>query len=118
MLRRTLFALSLSALGLAPLAGGCASAPPKEEKPVVEEPAKPEDTTAVVPEAERWRATPPEAGAAPELEIPEIKQEKLKNGVVVMVSEQHALPLVDVRVALLAGFPPTDSSATTGASDT
>jgi len=99
MPRHTLIALSLAALF-----AGCAGAPPKEDpKPAAAEPAKPADTTTVVPEAERWRATPPEGTAAPKLEIPKVQQEQLKNGVLVMVSEQHELPLVDVRVALRAG---------------
>ena len=87
------------------LLGACSSAPPKPPAaPPPKAPPKPArvDPSAVA-EAERWRATPPRPGPSPAPVIPAIRQAKLKNGLTVLVSERHDLPLVDLRVALRAG---------------
>jgi predicted Zn-dependent peptidase len=53
--------------------------------------------------AEAWRATPPKAGAPPALNIPTFQKGTLPNGLTVMVSEQHQLPVMVVTVATAAG---------------
>ena len=88
------------------LFGACASSPPV--KPAAPPPAKVQPTPAkvdkfAVPQVERWRATPPKPGPSPKPVIPAIRRAKLPNGLTVLVSERHDLPLVDVRVALRAG---------------
>lgn len=53
--------------------------------------------------AESFRERPPAPGPAPELVIPKFQKETLPNGLTVIVSERHDLPLVALGVAFAAG---------------
>ena len=83
----------------------CPAAPPKPAAAPTTQPAsQPAPATQpAVPQAERWRATPPKPGPSQAPVIPAIQRARLRNGLTVLVSERHDLPLVDVRVALRAG---------------
>ncbi len=82
----------LLASALAFAVGACATAPaPKPETPEVP----------VDPEA--FRATAPEPGEVPELVTPKFQKVVLDNGLQVIVSERHDLPIVSVDVAFAAG---------------
>ncbi|MBI3181893.1 MAG: insulinase family protein [Myxococcales bacterium] len=75
---------------------------PRKTAPVAAEPPKPAPAEkAVDPEA--WRASPPKPGEAPALVTPAFKQVVLENGLTVIVSERHELPLVAAVVAVVAG---------------
>ncbi len=50
-----------------------------------------------------WRATAPGAGPASALKLPVPQQFKLANGLVVMLYEQHKLPVIAANLTLLAG---------------
>ena len=52
---------------------------------------------------EPWRAKAPEAGPASRLSLPVPTSFKLKNGLTVMLSEQHMLPVVVANMVVLAG---------------
>jgi predicted Zn-dependent peptidase len=84
--------VSLS-LALAALLGACASAPAP----------KPEATPAVPANPEAWRATPPRPGQPPALVTPKFEKAVLPNGLTVIVSERHDLPVVSLDVAFAAG---------------
>jgi len=56
-----------------------------------------------------WRKTQPKGGPAPEVKLPAPKQGKLKNGLPVIVVENHALPLVDAFLMVYAGAERTDA---------
>ncbi len=56
----------------------------------------------VVPD-EPWRQARPPAGAAPELALPATQRVELKNGLDVLVVEDHSLPVVTARVVVRAG---------------
>src|SRR5688500_1587870 len=75
---------------------GCATTPdaPAEAGPPVAEAAVPTDA---------FRAQPPKPGAPPKLAIPTFQKAVLTNGMTVIVSERHELPLVSVNVAFAAG---------------
>ncbi len=75
----------------AALATACASAQPLPDP--VETAAAPEE----------WRATQPEPGELAELVTPKFERFTLDNGLTVLVSERHELPLVSVNVAYRAG---------------
>lgn len=92
---RRLFSTVLLVLGIA-----CASTPP----PPKEAPA-PVAQVAEAPPApeESWRAQPPQPGEPPDLVTPRFQRAVLKNGLVVLVSERHELPLVSLNVAFAAG---------------
>lgn len=53
--------------------------------------------------AEAWRAQRPEPAEPVALQIPEFWSTKLDNGVTVLVTERHDLPIVSVDVALRSG---------------
>src|SRR3954467_769233 len=46
----------------------------------------------------------PALGGAPEVKFPEVQRVTLKNGLNVMLLERHSAPIVNVTVALDAGF--------------
>jgi zinc protease len=52
---------------------------------------------------EPFRARPPEPGSVRPLRVPSIRTTHLKNGITVLLAEQHALPLVDVAWVVDAG---------------
>ncbi len=56
----------------------------------------------------------PPLGAAPDLALPTVQRAQLKNGLKVMLMERHAVPLVNLTLALDAGAA-SDSVATAGA---
>lgn len=93
MKRRLLLAATLVAFSF-----GCATAQTAPEKP-----AAAETHAAEAKSAEAWRATPPAPGEPPELVTPTFQKKVLENGLVVLVSERHDLPLVSVNVAFAAG---------------
>jgi zinc protease len=83
------------------------------KKVVDDVPRSPENTDAdvkIVPEhsasfetAEAWRNTPPKPGPQPKLELPIPTQFTLANGLKVFLAEDHSLPLLAIRVQVLAG---------------
>jgi len=50
-----------------------------------------------------WRATPPEPGPAPKINLPEPSLARLNNGLKIQVVENHSLPILAVRFLTLAG---------------
>lgn len=89
-MRRNLpFAAVLTAIAF--LAAGCAAS---QTVP---------DAAEAVADPEAWRATPPTPGEPPELVTPKFERFALPNGLQVLVSERHELPIVSVGVALRAG---------------
>lgn len=52
---------------------------------------------------ESFRDKPPAPGPSPELVIPQFKKETLSNGMTLIVSERHDLPLVALSIAFSAG---------------
>lgn len=87
MMRRLLLVSTVCAFSAA-----CASSPKV---------ADPVEVAAV--DTEAWRATPPTPGEAPELVTPRFEKKVLENGLTVLVSERHDLPLVSVNLAFAAG---------------
>lgn len=72
--------------------GACASAP------------EPRPEAAVAPaDPEAWRAKAPAPGEPPELVTPKFEKAVLPNGLTVIVSERHDLPVVSLDVAFTAG---------------
>jgi len=57
----------------------------------------------------------PPLGAAPEIKFPEVQRAKLKNGLNVMLLERHSAPIVNVALAVDAGYA-SDTVAKSGAS--
>lgn len=55
------------------------------------------------PPVEPWRDARPAAGAPADPVLPTFQRAQLKNGLTVIVAEEHALPIVDMRVVVLAG---------------
>ncbi|MGQ0505627.1 MAG: M16 family metallopeptidase [Myxococcaceae bacterium] len=53
--------------------------------------------------AEAWRTSPPAPGQSPVLAVPKFSKSVLPNGLTVIVSEQHSLPLVGLAFASGAG---------------
>ena len=93
---------------------GCAGAPPTAKpipKPQADagtaDDAGPASEIDVAPEpvppAEAWRATAPKPGQAAAPLVPEVRRAVLPNGLTVLVSERHELPLVHVQMAVRAG---------------
>jgi zinc protease len=60
------------------------------------------------------RSILPALGSAPEIKFPEIQRATLKNGLNVMLIERHTAPIVNVTVAVDAGFA-SDTAAKAGA---
>jgi zinc protease len=56
-----------------------------------------------VPPKEPWRATRPPPGPAPELKLPTFQQAELRNGLTVLLVEDHALPTIHASVVVKAG---------------
>ncbi|WP_050724262.1 M16 family metallopeptidase [Vulgatibacter incomptus] len=75
------------------LASACATAP------VVQ----PDAATEAVADPEAWRDAPPAPGALADLVTPTFERFVLPNGLTVIVSERHELPLVSINVAFRAG---------------
>ncbi len=86
---------SLAALALA-LAAGCAT-PRKEAPPAAGQPS------AAPAAASVDRTKPPDAGAPPELRVPDQKKFKLSNGLAVRLVEYRRLPIVAVNLVVDAG---------------
>ena len=85
-------------LGL--FAGACATTPPAPTAPST----APTPAAAVAaPPDEPWRATAPAPQPAPPLTTPKFEKAVLKNGLTVLVSERHELPIVAIDVAFAAG---------------
>ena len=57
----------------------------------------------------------PPLGAPPEIKFPEVQRARLKNGLNVMLLERHSAPIVNVALAVDAGYA-SDSAAKAGAS--
>ena len=53
--------------------------------------------------SDAWRAQPPQPGEPAELVTPTFEKKVLENGLTILVSERHDLPLVSVNVAFSAG---------------
>ena len=97
MTRRILLVLPCTLI----LACGGAPKPAPQSQPA-SRPVVKADPNAV-PRVEQWRAKRPAQGPSAAPVIPTFQQAKLPNGLTVLVSERHDLPLVDVRVAMRAG---------------
>jgi zinc protease len=94
---RRLF-LALSALALA----ACASAPqPEPTKDSTPAPAPQAEAPKADPES--FRAKMPTPGKSPELVLPAFEQEKLENGLTVIVNSRRELPLVFIGVSFANG---------------
>lgn len=52
---------------------------------------------------EPWRQARPPSGPVPELKVPAVQRADLKNGLTVLVVEDHSLPLVTARLVVRAG---------------
>ncbi|MFQ5526975.1 MAG: M16 family metallopeptidase [Thermoanaerobaculia bacterium] len=50
------------------------------------------------------RSSVPDTGEAPEADFPEIQRASLKNGLEVILTERHAVPLVEIRLLVDAGY--------------
>jgi zinc protease len=50
-----------------------------------------------------WRISPPEPGPSPSLSLPIPRQFKLSNGLMVLLAEQHNLPIVSANMIVLSG---------------
>jgi predicted Zn-dependent peptidase len=92
------------------VASACAASPAVTEgrRPDVEAPSDARmpltaSVAAVIPASEAWRQKPPGTGIAPRPHPVELKSVRLENGLVLYVSEEHRLPIVDVAVALRGG---------------
>ncbi|WP_426756116.1 insulinase family protein [Myxococcus sp. Y35] len=86
---------------LVTLLTACASAPkPAPDSPALGEKATPAEPA---PDAESFRARPPEPGKAPDLVLPTFQRAKLDNGLTVLVSTRRELPLVFAGVAFASG---------------
>ncbi len=86
---------------LVTLLTACASAPkPAADSAALGEKAPPAEPA---PDAEAFRARPPEPGKAPDLVLPTFQSAKLDNGLTVLVSTRRELPLVFAGVAFAAG---------------
>ena len=105
-MRNSVFAIA------AALAFGCATArAPQSEPPSAQAERAGATSTATAKETpppapddpEKWRAQAPPPGKPPELVIPEFKKATLANGLTVLVSEKHDLPIVSMAVAFSAG---------------
>ena len=88
-MRRILLASPILALAF-----GCATAQKAEPTPAAAEAAA---------DTEAWRAQPPRPGVPAELVTPTFQKRVLDNGLTLLVSERHDLPLVSVNVAFSAG---------------
>lgn len=55
------------------------------------------------PPDEPWRQNRPPPGEAPEVKLPVFQRAQLKNGLTVLLAEEHSLPIVDMQVVVLAG---------------
>jgi zinc protease len=83
---------ALVLLGALVLGGGCAS--DKGAEGGVKKRTPPD---------EPWRKDRPAAGEAPDVKLPKFESATLKNGLTLIVAEEHTLPIVDVRLVVRAG---------------
>ena len=77
-------------------------APAPAPKPTQAEVAPPA-TPAVEEREEPWRTQRPAPGAPSEPKIPKFQKATLKNGLTILVSERHELPIVGLSIAIKAG---------------
>lgn len=95
-MKRTLSNIALLGLLVPGLAlSGCGSS-----KETVRADATPKQRT---PPDEPWRKERPAAGTDADVKLPTFQKAQLKNGVTVLVAEEHSLPIVDMQVVVLAG---------------
>ncbi|MBX5481227.1 MAG: insulinase family protein [Myxococcaceae bacterium] len=103
-MRRALVAAVLALCACATTAEQQKPAEPEQKVEPAAKPAPAEAKTAQPPtDIEPWRAQPPKPGPSPELVIPTFQKAVLPNGLTVLVSERHDLPLVSLAVAFSAG---------------
>lgn len=91
---------------LASVALGCAGAARQGPATSSSSPSTPPPQSAPAPQAgdpEPWRSRAPSPGAPPDLVVPEFQRATLANGLTVLVSERHDLPLISMAIALAAG---------------
>ncbi len=50
------------------------------------------------------RSTPPALGAPHELKLPDLKEERLSNGLIILVAERHEIPVVNFWLEVDSGF--------------
>ncbi len=91
---------------------GCASAPAPLPPPAPPPPAKPAPAPvakaepappAPVTQDAPFRAEQPKGGPAPVLVLPKVQHKTLKNGLQIVLVENHALPIVAMRLIVPAG---------------
>ncbi len=83
--------------------GGCASTTPPPPRPVTNVQIPVKDTTAKPKVAEPAREAPPASGPAREFRFPRVTWAELPSGLKVASVESRALPIVQIRVVVLAG---------------
>jgi len=99
---------------------GCASAPAPLPPPAPPPPAKPapapvakvEQPPAPATQDAPFRAEQPKGGPSPVLTLPKVQHKTLKNGLQIVLVENHALPIVAMRLIVPAGGEknPTDKA--------
>jgi zinc protease len=70
--------------------------------PARSSPPQPSSPERITPDA-LFRAQPPAAAAEPEFAVPKFKRFKLKNGIEVILTEVHDLPLVELHLVIRTG---------------
>lgn len=61
------------------------------------------EATLTSTESQAWRKQVPKPGPEPQPQLPSFKRARLKNGLTIMVAEDHALPLLSMRVVIRGG---------------
>ena len=86
------------------------------DPPQNKEPEKPSNVASLNIPGQEWRNTAPSAGPISKLKLPVPKQFTLSNGMTVLLTEQHSLPVVSARVVALGGSGdnPTDKPGLAG----
>jgi len=86
------------------------------DPPQNKEPEKPSNVASLNIPGQEWRNTAPSAGPISKLKLPVPKQFTLSNGMTVLLTEQHNLPVVSARVVALGGSGdnPTDKPGLAG----
>ena len=87
-----------------------------DDPPKSKEPEKASNVASLNIPGQEWRKTAPAPGAMSKLSLPVPKQMKLSNGLTVLLTEQHNLPIVAARLVVLGGGGgnPTDKPGLAG----
>jgi zinc protease len=87
-----------------------------DDPPKKTEPEKESNVASLNIQNQEWRKTAPSPGALSKLNLPAAQEFKLANGLTVLLTEQHNLPIVAARVVALggAGDNPSDKPGLAG----